>query len=545
MADFEFDPVLILFVLGALLGTGIVLSIIAIILLLNIKNRKNNNRITDTEDNTSQENETENRPRFWRRIWGFIHAPAGSPALTASFRQGIKLLKSYFPRRDYLYKYPWFLFLGETGSGKTSALVNSRINMPLGKPINDNLIGNKSCTWWLFDAGVLLDVAGEIFTGGDHKKSQFKDFLRLLSWFRPKRPADGIILAIPATDFVGEQRLSQEALLDKYRDINRRLDRMQNMLGIVLPIYVVVTKIDSVRGFRQFWDQIPLNRQMEIFGWSNPNSLNEMYSETWIEDAFKILNKSLTEIQLEIAASVESTPGDYDDGLYFPSDFQNLKEPITQILTQMLRTNSPYENFVLRGIYFTGSLNSPESLFSKTADSTSHLPQENTILPELTDSEGIPIATTKIIQSNNLRVVTDQIRGSLNSTYTILFDHLLDKKILYEKNLSSPILDTLISRKNTKKYFQFLSAGIVIFFSLSLLFYGVDLAKKSSVAKSTLHDMAQTIEELRIHEERLKVEQATYTHGCVSNPSDNHACEKYSKKLQFSFVENKIIGDLT
>ena len=65
-------------------------------------------------------------------------APAAQKAklsglkLRQSFKQALKLLKTNLSGRNYQYQIPWLLMVGEDGSGKTTALQNSGLNLSLG-----------------------------------------------------------------------------------------------------------------------------------------------------------------------------------------------------------------------------------------------------------------------------------------------------------------------------------------------------------------------------------------------------------------------------
>ena len=52
--------------------------------------------------------------------------------LRQSFKRAMRLLKINVSGRNYQYKIPWLLMVGEEGSGKTTALQNCGLNLSFG-----------------------------------------------------------------------------------------------------------------------------------------------------------------------------------------------------------------------------------------------------------------------------------------------------------------------------------------------------------------------------------------------------------------------------
>ena len=86
-----------------------------------------------------------------------LRAPAG---LRRSFSRAIRLLRHNVAGRDYRYQTPWFLLFGQQGSGKSTMMRQSGLNLPLGRPDADARHRPAACNWWFYDNGVVLDVDG-------------------------------------------------------------------------------------------------------------------------------------------------------------------------------------------------------------------------------------------------------------------------------------------------------------------------------------------------------------------------------------------------
>lgn len=281
-----------------------------------------------------------------------------SKSLKQSFKAAMKLLRQHVSGRNYRYQIPWFAMLGETSSGKTSALSGLGLNMPLGNPDEFSPGIKRLCNWWFFDRGVVLDLSGDLFLREDARTADeggWRDFVRQLQRFRPQRPIDGIVLTISAADLYGPNRLSDEAIKDKADILNRKLWQLQKVLRIFFPVYVVITKCDLVDGFADFWRGVPLERRQEIFGWSSPYAIDAAYSPSWSDEVFAATGDALLETQLELAAKPQQGV-DADQVFLFPGEFKSLHDPLKDFMGHVFQPSAYHEAFFLRGVYFSGDV---------------------------------------------------------------------------------------------------------------------------------------------------------------------------------------------
>ncbi len=290
--------------------------------------------------------------------------------LKRSFSRATKKLRANIPGGDYLYKVPWFLMIGEKGCGKTAALDSLDLSLPVGKPIEDGMESGEGCNWWLYDQAVVLDVEGDLVLSQDGAGSNEKGWetlVQLLKKHRPERPLDGVILTIPCGDLIGSQRHSEERTARAVQKANllyAKLSELQRRSGICFPIYVLVTQCDKILGFKSFTNEIPVQHRDNIFGWSNPYSLERTYSPEWANQAFQEFFQNLYEAQIElIADGVQSKDG---DGFFImPSEFEAVAEPLRVYMNNLFRQSAYHDTFFLRGMYFTGDGTLDESFMKE------------------------------------------------------------------------------------------------------------------------------------------------------------------------------------
>lgn len=270
-----------------------------------------------------------------------------------------------------LYKLPWYLLVGEPGSGKTEAIRHSSIPFPPG--LQDQLQGSGgtvNMNWWFTNDAVILDTAGrymfnEVQAGAS---SEWTEFLRLLVRNRPQCPINGLLLVIPANSLILDTADQIEA---KGGQIAQQLDRIQRTLEVRFPVYIVVTKCDLVNGFREFFDGLNDPRlQHQILGWSNPAPLDQAFNPELVDEHLKSVAAKLSQRRLGLLLdpvareSEQSRRIDEVDSLYsLPESFLRLGPRLRRYLEMIFVAGewSPKPLF-LRGIYFTSSMREGQAI---------------------------------------------------------------------------------------------------------------------------------------------------------------------------------------
>lgn len=270
-----------------------------------------------------------------------------------------------------LYKLPWYLLVGEPGSGKTEAIRHSSIPFPPG--LQDQLQGSGgtvNMNWWFTNDAVILDTAGrymfdEVQAGAS---TEWTEFLRLLLRNRPECPINGLLLVIPANSLILD---TADQIESKGGQIAQQLDRIQRTLEVRFPVYIVVTKCDLVNGFREFFDGLNDPRlQHQILGWSNPAPLDQAFNPELVDEHLKSVAGKLSQRRLGLLLdpvareSEQSRRIDEVDSLYsLPESFLRLGPRLRRYLEMVFVAGewSPKPLF-LRGIYFTSSMREGQAI---------------------------------------------------------------------------------------------------------------------------------------------------------------------------------------
>ncbi|HEV2846895.1 MAG TPA: type VI secretion protein IcmF/TssM N-terminal domain-containing protein, partial [Thermoanaerobaculia bacterium] len=279
--------------------------------------------------------------------------------LSSAFRRALSELRRHLGGRDSRYRLPWYALLGDEGSAKSNLFQGSGLNLPLGEPDDPIPEEGEGCTFWFFDRGVVLDVSGEMVLRRDGRTSDERGWRQLIAQLRehrPERPLDGIVLTIPCASLIGSaqdegQRLAAAA--ERGSVYFRKLRQAQEALGMLFPVYVLVTGCEEVPGFASFAEQLPEHLRGDLVGWSSPYAPEVAFRPEWVDEAFSLLGEGLHRAQVE-AFGEKTAVADADGVFCFPVEFQTLRDELRVLLSQVFRASTYHEILPCRGIYFCG-----------------------------------------------------------------------------------------------------------------------------------------------------------------------------------------------
>jgi len=267
--------------------------------------------------------------------------------------ESVDLLRGSYLRKqgNPLYVLPWYLILGESGTGKTSAIKNTNLNSPLTEVSRTAGISvTRNCDWWFFEEAIILDTAGRytipVNEGVD--KKEWEEFLTLLAKYRRKEPINGVIVTI-ATDKL--QEMNEAKLSDEGRSVRRRIDQLIRVLGANFPIYILVTKLDLVQGMVEFSDHLPKSSRDQAMGYINKN-LNPDWSKV-LDEAMSYVSDNLKEL---ISIIVHQGEQPEPEVFLFTSGVERLRVGLNLFIQAVFERNPYQETPLFRGIFFSSAI---------------------------------------------------------------------------------------------------------------------------------------------------------------------------------------------
>ncbi|WP_437882111.1 type VI secretion system membrane subunit TssM [Pseudomonas sp. LRF_L74] len=260
--------------------------------------------------------------------------------------------------RRNLYELPWYVIIGPPGAGKTTALVNSGLRFPLAEQMGAGAVrgvgGTRNCDWWFADEAVLLDTAGRYTTQDSHAavdKAAWLGFLDLLKKQRSRRPIDGAFIAISLSDLLLASESERQA---HAAAIRARVQELYAQLGVRFPVYVMLTKLDLVPGFMEFFDGLSKEERAQV--WGMTFALDDGKSSEGplqaFEAEFNALEQRLNDRLVE-RLQQERDPSRRDLIYGFPQQFAALKDSLSSFLNGVFKPNPYEERVLLRGVYLT------------------------------------------------------------------------------------------------------------------------------------------------------------------------------------------------
>ncbi|WP_027722026.1 type VI secretion protein IcmF/TssM N-terminal domain-containing protein [Maridesulfovibrio zosterae] len=412
---------------GACLFGGIMGLVISVLFIrkwfLRHRERKFVKRIVDQDDSVIAAAPTHERARLQE--------------LQDRWMAAVELLSNSQLRKrgNPLYVLPWYMIFGESESGKTTAVTNSRLTTILTDvgPV-PGVSATKNCDWWFFEEAVIIDTAGRYAIPLDESrdKEEWVKFLTLLGKFRKKEPLNGLIITVPADRLLE----GDEDSLGKYgRSLRRRINELMRMLGVRFPVYVLVTKIDLVFGLKGLVEVLPDYTHSQAMGLVNEAMIND--PEAFVDKTIESVTGRLRELRLLLLDDA----GRFDPAFLLFSDELNRLRPKFKAFAAGAFEDNPYqEQPLFRGMFFSSGEQTGE--------------QNSSFINEL---ESLKVVAKKLPETNE---------G--------LFLHDFFSKVLpRDRNLFTPILEflkwKLFTRNLGMAVWLVLLFFVSIFFSMSYI----------------------------------------------------------------------------
>ncbi len=256
---------------------------------------------------------------------------------------------------------PAIFVLGETGSGKTSTVLNSGLDPELlaGQIYQEgNVVPTGAVNLWFARKSVFVEAAGKI--AGDAKP-----WTRLLHRLSPSRLQSifgknnqaprAAIVCLDCEKLVKPS--GPDALVSAARMLRARLEEMAHQLGASFPVYVIFSKLDQVAYAAEFMGSLRDEETTYVLGITLPVSATSgVYGEQEtkrLSGAFNSLFSSLADCRpglLSRERDKTKQPGIYE----FPRQFRRLGKPAVEFLVELCRPSHLRAGPFLRGFYFAG-----------------------------------------------------------------------------------------------------------------------------------------------------------------------------------------------
>ena len=256
---------------------------------------------------------------------------------------------------------PIFFLVGDTGSTKTSVMVNAGLEPELlaGLVYRDNtLVPTRTANLWFSRRTIFVEAGGSV-------PSEPAKWIRLIHKLQPRssvvsqsaQAPRAVLVCYDAETFTRPG--AQESATAAARTLRARLGEMSQAFGINLPVYVLFTKMDRLPFFTEYVRNLTKEEAGQVLGATIPMRdvrAGGVYGEEQtarLTADFERLFRSLADARPEfLGRETDATkqPGAYE----FPREFRKIRPAVVQFLVDICQPSQLTVGPFLRGFYFTG-----------------------------------------------------------------------------------------------------------------------------------------------------------------------------------------------
>lgn len=272
--------------------------------------------------------------------------------LLRKWKSAVELLKRSQLRKfgNPLYVLPWYMVMGESGAGKTTAITRSRLTPMLRETTQSKqIVQTTNCDWWFFSEAVVIDTAGRyVSPDGDSRDHEEWDYLlELFGKYRSREGLNGLVIAIDAPTLLADDVATIESRGQALRD---RIDQLMRLFEKRFPIYIMVTKCDQIYGFTQWAEELTDEQSKEAMGFLSPPTKGIGDEQQFASYALATLSGRLERLRLDMAMrGLTLTP----EMLLLPDELTRLQSGLQLFLKSALGHNPYLEDPFLRGLFLT------------------------------------------------------------------------------------------------------------------------------------------------------------------------------------------------
>jgi type VI protein secretion system component VasK len=164
------------------------------------------------------------------------------------------------------YALPWYLVVGNPGSGRSTAL--HALNLTWDGDDGPFKTGAPTslCTYWLPKEAAFIEPGATVL-GPSRQPGLLAELCGELCAARPREPIDGILLVLNVADFID---LDDTSLENWATGIRRYLVEIGVGLSVDVPVYTVITRYDAIWGFAEVFQWIPERKKEDPWGFNLP-----------------------------------------------------------------------------------------------------------------------------------------------------------------------------------------------------------------------------------------------------------------------------------
>lgn len=173
------------------------------------------------------------------------------------------------------------------------------------------------------------------------RQNGWQKMLAALVKSRPQRPLDALIITLPLEALLDDEA-TRASLLNHCQQI-------QQVCGLSLPIYLLVSGLESQEGVADLLAQLPEDARLSPIGSAISVAREAIWQSQWIDDALDNTRASLRQLITELG----TLQGQTTTTLFrLPEFFPPLAKPLHDYFDTLFNSNARDEPPLLRGLWF-------------------------------------------------------------------------------------------------------------------------------------------------------------------------------------------------
>jgi len=275
-------------------------------------------------------------------------------ALKKKFYEALSIVRKstiYKKRANYNYELPWYLVLGGEDTEQEAILKNSGLDFPINIEYKDKSEEKSGIFKWFFaEEGVFVSIPKDYVSLDKNNAAHpiWLTFLKLFKKERWRRPISGIIFNINATEIFNKNEVETNEYAKVVRE---KIDEIINTFSAQIPIYMIVTGVETIPAFYTFFNNLTLEEKREILGITFEDSIQNISKEVIESKMANLLQKLENETLGNIHNSWERE--ERKQIFFFLEDFQDFLVKISTFGEKTFSKTRYYSPLMLRGIYFS------------------------------------------------------------------------------------------------------------------------------------------------------------------------------------------------
>jgi type VI secretion system protein ImpL len=258
-------------------------------------------------------------------------------------------------------KLPAIILLGESGSAKTTTMVQSGAEPEsLSGQVyeENNILPTPAANFWFAHHTVFVEMGGKVLADNNAWKT-------LIGGLQPSKAAallgtaeEVSRAALVCVDAETLNSPSPDPLAALARKLRTQLAEISRLLGINLPVYVLFTRSDRLLFFTEYFSKLNNEEATRILGSTLPivTERKGIYAEgetTRLGAAFERLFRKLCNARPRFLAR-ETEPMQLSAMYEFPREFRKIHQAVVRFLVELCRPSQITVGPFLRGFYFSG-----------------------------------------------------------------------------------------------------------------------------------------------------------------------------------------------